>query len=121
MRWVQCAVQRPNPALERFVADCRNDEQILGARGRDIGYTHPFGSLFEKFFLLVFAQFPRRATQQAGGAESASRVDVAVWLGGAELGGDVAEDDNRKLQTFGHVDSHQAHPISRVFKHRRFG
>ena len=121
MRWVQCAVQRPNPALERFVADCRNDEQILGTCGRHIRYAHAFGAFFQQLFRLVFAQFPRRAPQQAGGAESASRVDVAVWLGGAELGGDVAEDDNRKLQTFGDVDSHQAHPISRVFKHRRFG
>src|SRR5262249_35642321 len=86
-RRIDCLVQRTQPAVERFIADRRDDKQIAGASRGDVGDSDSFGSLAGCLLGLVVGQFARGAAQQASRAQAAGAVDELIRLARGEIRG----------------------------------
>src|SRR5262245_24187617 len=58
---VQRAIERAEPAaFPRFVAECRDDQEVARARRRDIREANAFGLVPRHFFRLMLVEFVRR-------------------------------------------------------------
>ena len=99
----------------------RDDQQVAGARRRDVGQAHAFGGVA----LIASA---RRGRAGRAGAQPASSIRAQPALGSRDaapprrrlsLQVDVGEDDDRKLEALGLVHGHQPHAVAAFFEDRR--
>ena len=70
-RWIDARGQRPQPALlVRPVANARNDQQVPGARGGDVGQPHALGLVARRFELLCSSSSMRRPPAELDRAQA---------------------------------------------------
>src|SRR5207247_3416847 len=119
--WIQRLIERGDPAIvEGIISNSRNDQEIAGARRRDIGDANTFGEIAIVLLIEVIDQFPGRTTGDADGAEILPGIDMPAWFSRSGIRGDIGENDDRKFQTFSGMHGHEPHDFRDFFNNRVF-
>ena len=108
---VEGAEEGGDPALVGAVRDRRDDQQIAGAGGGDVGDPLLLGAVAGQGGLALLHQRPGHPADQREGPEAAPLLDPLRGKVAREAGARIAEDHHRELQALGAVHAHRADPF----------
>jgi hypothetical protein len=116
--WVESRIQCADPTtFSLLVGHDRNDEQVTSTCSGDVEKSLTFRFFAFALELFVIEQLPWGSTRESYRKEALIRIDVSGRRD-TERAGYVAKDDERKLESFGSMNRHEANPLNAFFDDR---